>query len=319
MIRVSQLSKQYKVYQTQPGAFGSLRSLFSRQYQTIKAVHHLSFHIKEGECAGYIGPNGAGKSTTIKMLAGILHPTEGTISVAGLHPHKQRKQLAQHMGIVFGQRTQLWWDLPLRDSFEILQKMYHIPSKDYQSFLLKYDDLLQIGSFIHIPVRKLSLGQRMRADLAAALIHNPDVLFLDEPTIGLDVIAKKRIRTFLQALKEEERKTIILTTHDMDDIEHLCDRILVINHGELLLDGNLQQLRAKVGLPSKMHITFAHPPNISSLDGVKVDIVEEHVTLHYERHLLSAAELLRHISMWGKPMDIQMDEPDIEEVIEKIY
>jgi ABC-2 type transport system ATP-binding protein len=321
LIVADQLNKHFKIYETKKGFVGSMTSLFSTKHHVVKAVNDISFRIGEGEFVGYIGPNGAGKSTTIKMLSGILHPTSGKIEVSGLSPQKRRKEVAKKIGIVFGQRTQLWWDLPLRDSFDILKEMYKVPDAKYSQFLKLYDDMLQIGKFLNTPVRKLSLGQRMRGDLAAAMIHNPDVLFLDEPTIGLDVNAKTSIRAFLKELNTNEKKTILLTTHDMDDIEQLCSRVIVINHGQLVLDGTLNDLKQTIGLPSVMEVQYrSKPEHIETLNGVeKLSWENEKLVLLYDRSILSSPALLQSVTTWGEPVDIQMKEPDIEEVIRKIY
>ncbi|WNB90745.1 ATP-binding cassette domain-containing protein [Bacillus sp. NEB1478] len=321
MIVAHQLNKHFKIYETKKGILGSMTSLFSAKHHVVKAVNDISFQIGEGEFVGYIGPNGAGKSTTIKMLSGILHPTSGKIEVSGLSPQKRRKEVAKKIGIVFGQRTQLWWDLPLRDSFDILKEMYKVPDARYNQFLKLYDDMLQIGKFMNTPVRKLSLGQRMRGDLAAAMIHDPDVLFLDEPTIGLDVNAKTSIRAFLKELNTNEKKTILLTTHDMDDIEQLCSRVIVINHGKLILDGTLNDLKQTIGLPSVMEVQYRSKPNsIEPLNGVeKISWENEKLVLLYDRSILSSPALLQSVTKWGEPIDIQMKEPEIEEVIRKIY
>jgi ABC-2 type transport system ATP-binding protein len=322
MIVADQLNKHFKIYETKKGLIGSFTSLVSTKHHVVKAVNDISFNIRQGEFVGYIGPNGAGKSTTIKMLSGILHPTGGNIEVAGLSPQKRRKEVAKKIGIVFGQRTQLWWDLPLRDSFDILKEMYKVPDAKYQQFLKLYDDLLQIGKFMNTPVRKLSLGQRMRGDLAAAMIHDPDVLFLDEPTIGLDVNAKTSIRSFLKELNTKEKKTILLTTHDMDDIEQLCSRVIVINHGQIVLDGTLEELRRNIGLPSVMEVQYRErPKNVTAkLNGIeKMRWDHDKLVLMYDRSVLSSPSLLQEVTKWGEPVDIQMKEPDIEEVIQKIY
>ena len=222
MIEVDNLSKTFKVYHHRKGFFGSFANLFSRKHHVVQAVDRVSFTVKRGEIVGYLGPNGAGKSTTIKMLTGILVPTSGSVTVNGYIPHRQRKENAKYIGVVFGQRSHLWFDLPVQESFELLQHIYRIPETQYRYNVEMFDELLNLGDFFQTPVRQLSLGQRMRADIAAALLHNPDVLFLDEPTIGLDVVAKARIRQFIQKINAERQVTVVLTTHDLDDVEKLC-------------------------------------------------------------------------------------------------
>lgn len=323
MIKASGLGKSFQLARSGRGLIGSAKALFSRTYTEVKAVDQVSFQIEEGEFVGYIGPNGAGKSTTIKMLCGILHPTRGEVTVTGYNPQWQRKEVAKRIGVVFGQRTQLWWDLPVRDSLEILQAMYKVDESDYRKALARYDDLLDLQEFMETPVRKLSLGQRMRADLAAALLHDPQVLFLDEPTIGLDVLAKKKIRQFLQEINRLEKKTILLTTHDMDDIEQLCERIIMINHGRVVLDGTLQQLRGQIGLPSVIVVEYRHPPKKETgmlLKGVeKMESEGNCLHIHFDKSKIAAPQILAEIGRWGEPVDIQMKEPEIEEIIRMMY
>ncbi len=320
MIEAYELGKSFFLSPAKTGAFAPLRSLFARDRKEVKAVDDISFSIAEGEFVGYIGPNGAGKSTTIKMLCGILHPTRGRVTVAGYSPQEQREKVARMIGVVFGQRTQLWWDLPVRDSFEILQAMYRIDAVSYRQAMERYNELLDLHEFLDTPVRKLSLGQRMRADLAAALLHNPPILFLDEPTIGLDVVAKGRIRAFLKEVNRSEKKTVLLTTHDMDDIEQLCDRILVINHGKKILDGKLSDLRAQIGLPSVIEVEYRTEPRVGTVEGVeKIERHDNKLILYFDKSKTSSPKLLAELGNWGEPLDIQMKEPDIEEVIRRIY
>jgi len=226
-----------------PGVLGALAALVAAPVETRWAVRDLTFTVEAGEMVGYIGPNGAGKSTTVKMLTGILVPTGGRISVLKLTPATQRREHAAHIGVVFGQRTQLWWDLPLEESFDLLRAIYRIPADRYRANLKHFRAILELDEFLRTPVRQLSLGQRMRGDLAAALLHDPPVIFLDEPTIGLDVVAKERIREFLHAINREREVTILLTTHDMGDIEKLCSRVMIIDHGRLLYNGPLGEIR----------------------------------------------------------------------------
>jgi len=323
MIEANELGKTFRMAKAGKGMFGAARALFSSAYTEVQAVDQVSFQIEEGEFVGYIGPNGAGKSTTIKMLSGILHPSRGKVQVAGYSPQAQRKEVAKRIGVVFGQRTQLWWDLPVRDSLEILQAMYKIDDAAYRKAMLRYDDLLDLQEFMDTPVRKLSLGQRMRADLAAALLHDPPVLFLDEPTIGLDVLAKKKIREFLQQINRIEKKTVLLTTHDMDDIEQLCERIILINHGKVVLDGSLRRLREQIGLPSVMVIEYRHEPNVTDeLSGQGIEKTEwegNQLHIHFDKTKVSALQILTEIGRWGEPIDIQIKEPEIEDIIRMMY
>ncbi|MFS0552989.1 ATP-binding cassette domain-containing protein [Brevibacillus sp. 179-C9.3 HS] len=321
MIEAKHIGKSFFLTKAKEGRFASLRTLFSREQREVKAVHDISFSIERGEFVGYIGPNGAGKSTTIKMLSGILHPSQGEIQIGGYSPQRERIQVASQIGVVFGQRTQLWWDLPVRDSFEILQAMYKIDDKAYRRSMQAYQELLDLNEFLDTPVRKLSLGQRMRADLAAALLHDPPVLFLDEPTIGLDVVAKTRIRAFLKEVNESQKKTILLTTHDMDDIEQLCNRIIVINHGQKMMDTSLSDLRRQIGLPSLIHIEYRQPPEkLHELEGIERMELSDHVlSIYFDKGKISSPRILAEVASWGEPVDIQMKEPGIEEIIRLIY
>lgn len=301
------------------------RGLFSRRLAApeIHAVKDLSFAVEEGEFVGFLGPNGAGKSTTIKMMAGILHPTSGEVLVDGLSPQSDRIRLARRIGVVFGQRTQLWWDLPVKESFRILRAMYRVPSADFSRRLDELTALLELSAFMDTPVRQLSLGQRMRAELAAAMLHGPKILFLDEPTIGLDVVAKATTRQFLKALNATYRTTVILTTHDMADVEELASRILVIDLGEKVFDGTVQELHAHVGAPSAMEITFSHPPDLSKVDERDLDVstMEDGLTLfvQFNRSRLAAPEVLERMRRVGDIVDFSLKEPHLESVIRSFY
>jgi ABC-2 type transport system ATP-binding protein len=322
MIQVTHLSKSFRIPVAGIGRWQRLKSYMSGAHQEKTAVNDISFTVKRGEFVGYIGPNGAGKSTTIKMLTGILHPSSGEVLIDGSSPHKARRHVVRKLGVVFGQRSQLWWDLPVRDSYDILAAMYSIERGQKERTLAELSELLQLNDFIDTPVRKLSLGQRMRADLAAAMLHNPDILFLDEPTIGLDIVAKKSIRKLLQSLNRELGKTVLLTTHDMDDIEQLCERVMVINHGELAYDGTLDGLRERIGLPTIIKISFAGPYDIpSEWNGnfLVVGQTEAELTIQCNRRSVQAMEVLRQIEQWGIISDVHMEEPDFEEVIHRIY
>ena len=270
LIHVRDLSKHFAVFKRREGVWGSIQNLFVREYRTVAAVERVSFAIERGEMVGYIGPNGAGKSTSIKMLTGILVPTCGEIRINGFVPlTASAAHYVKTIGVVFGQRTQLWWDIAVIESFKLLRRIYDVPQRDFDARMEHFDAILNIRDYLHTPVRKLSLGERMRCDIAAALLHNPPLLFLDEPTIGLDVVAKDHIRHFLRAINREFRTTVLLTTHDLDDIEELCRRIMIIDHGKVLYDGQLAQLkqqllrtkqikfalkdRAQAGAPRRFH------------------------------------------------------------------
>ena len=285
----------------------------------VHAVRDLSFEIAAGEMVGYIGPNGAGKSTTIKMLTGILVPTAGHLSVAGIDPSRRRTDLARRIGVVFGQRTTLWWDLPLRDSFELLQKIYRVPDDRFRTNLAEYVDLLDLGDLLDTPVRQLSLGQRMRGDITAALLHDPEILFLDEPTIGLDVISKGRLREFLRTLNRERGTTLLLTTHDLQDIEALCDRVLVIDHGGLVFDGPLQDLQRTSDSTRTLVVDLVDEAPPIEVDGATTRRVEgPRQWLSFPAHA-SAAPIVAAVAATYDVADLSIQEPDIEDVIRDLY
>ena len=245
IIEVDGVKKYYKIAKREKGFFQTVKHLFHREYEVRKAVDDISFSIKKGEIVGFIGPNGAGKSTTIKMLSGILYPDAGTVKVNGFIPWKQRKQYVKNIGVVFGQKSQLNWDLPLIESFELMRYIYRIPKKKYEENLEKFTKLLDMESFINQPVRQLSLGQRMRGDIVASLLHSPEIVFFDEPTIGLDVVAKEKIREFVKYMNETEQTTIIFTTHDMQDVEKVCERLIIIDLGKKIFDGSIDEIKQK--------------------------------------------------------------------------
>lgn len=325
MISARNLIKTFPIKKHHAGALGALRGLVDRTPdEQFTAVDGISFEIERGEMVGYIGPNGAGKSTTIKMLTGILVPSSGEATVAGITPWESRKQLARQIGVVFGQRTQLWWDLALIDSLELLRHMYQVPEHRFRENLDHARELLDLDDFLRTPVRQLSLGQRMRGDLAAALLHDPPILYLDEPTIGLDIVAKARMREFLATLNRERQVTVLLTTHDLADIEHLCKRIIVIDHGQVMYDGGLDALRGRFG--GKRHITvdFEQEPDdaIMSLHNGEVSVVERtgpRVRIAFDRTAITAPELLARAGRYGSVRDMSIEEPQIEEVIRQMY
>jgi ABC-2 type transport system ATP-binding protein len=292
---------------------------FSRSREEVLAVRDLTFAIEAGEMVGYIGPNGAGKSTTIKMLTGILVPSGGHLSVAGLDPSKDRTALARRIGVVFGQRTTLWWDLPLRDSFAVLQKIYRTDPERHRANLTEYVELLDLGDLLDTPVRQLSLGQRMRGDIVAALLHDPEILFLDEPTIGLDVISKGRLREFLRTLNATRRTTLVLTTHDLQDIEALCDRVIVIDHGTSVFDGELAGLHAQGGSTRTLVVDLvdeAPPISVPGATTHRVDGPRQWLSFPSDA---SAAPIVAAVAAAYDVADLSIQEPDIEDVIRDLY
>jgi ABC-2 type transport system ATP-binding protein len=297
----------------------STRTGLRRIRREVRAVDDLSFTVEPGEVMGYIGPNGAGKSTTIKMLTGILVPTGGSIRVAGVDPSRHRMKLARRIGVVFGQRTTLWWDLPLKDSFAVLQKMYDVPRARHAENLATFVELLDLGDLLDVPVRQLSLGQRMRGDIAAALLHDPEIVYLDEPTIGLDIISKARLREFLAQVNKDRLTTIILTTHDLDDIEALCSRVMVIDHGHQVFDGTLAGLRASQSAPRTLVVDLATslpPITIEGATVVKVDGPRQHLSFPAST---SAAPLVAQIAATYPLVDLSVAEPTIESIIARLY
>jgi ABC-2 type transport system ATP-binding protein len=311
LIDVQDLARTF-VVRKRAGAFRRTRS-------EVNAVRDLTFGIEAGEMVGYIGPNGAGKSTTIKMLTGILVPSSGRLLVAGLEPSRQRTELARRIGVVFGQRTTLWWDLPLRDSFELLQKIYRVDPARHRRNLQEYVELLDLGDLLDTPVRQLSLGQRMRGDITAALLHDPEILYLDEPTIGLDVISKGRLRDFLRTLNAERGTTLMLTTHDLQDIEALCDRVIVIDHGTAVFDGPLTDLHRRGGSHRTLVVDLVDevaPISVAGAETRKVDGPRQWLSFPAGE---SAAPIVSAVAAAYDVADLSIQEPDIEDVIREIY
>jgi viologen exporter family transport system ATP-binding protein len=296
------------------------RGRVRRERRTVRAVDGVSFEIDAGSLVGYVGPNGAGKSTTVKMLTGILVPTAGRISVVGLNPSRQRIQLARRIGVVFGQRVQLWWDLPLRDSFELLRHIYRVPFERWRANLDTFTELLELAPFLETPVRQLSLGQRMRGELTASMLHDPEILFLDEPTIGLDIVAKARVREFLASVNRERGVTVLLTTHDLSDIERLCRRLLIIDHGRVIYDGGLDSLIERYGEERTLIVDLEEPADPLEVAGARVVRVDgPRQWLRFRRDSVSAAELTAAVAAQARLVDLAIDEPDVEDVVRRIY
>ncbi|MFE6054320.1 ATP-binding cassette domain-containing protein [Kitasatospora sp. NPDC056446] len=292
---------------------------FSRTKREVRAVDGLSFTVAAGECVGYIGPNGAGKSTTIKMLTGILVPSSGRLRVAGVDPARERVALARRIGVVFGQRTTLWWDLPLRDSFELARRIYRVPDRRHRENLDRCVELLDLGGLLDTPVRQLSLGQRMRGDLAAALLHDPQVLYLDEPTIGLDVVSKGRVREFLREVNRDRGTTVLLTTHDLTDIEQLCGRVMVIDHGRVVYDGGLEGLHATGRSERTLVVDLAEaraPIEVAGARVVKVEGPRQWLAFPARQ---SAAPIVAAVAERYPLVDLSVREPAIEDVIARMY
>jgi ABC-2 type transport system ATP-binding protein len=290
-----------------------------RRRTEVKAVSNVSFQIQRGEMVGYIGPNGAGKSTTIKMLTGILVPTSGRLQVAGVNPSTDRLRLARQIGVVFGQRTTLWWDLPLRDSFALLRRIYDISADRYRHNLATFTELLDLTDLLDVPVRQLSLGQRMRGDIAAALLHDPKILYLDEPTIGLDIISKARLREFLRRINAAQEVTVLLTTHDLVDIEQLCKRVIVIDSGRLVYDGSLTDLQSVGGAARTLVVDLAEPTEPIRVEGAEVTRVDgPRQWLRFPADA-SAAPLVADIAARYSLADLSIHEPAIEDVITRLY
>jgi viologen exporter family transport system ATP-binding protein len=307
MIEVEELTKRFVVR----------RGRVRRERHVVEAVRGISFAVERGELLGYLGPNGAGKSTTIKMLTGILVPTSGRVSVAGLDPSRRRMELARRIGAMFGQRVQLWWDLPLIDSFELLRHVYRVPADRHQATLTRFREVLDLDPFLHTPVRQLSLGQRIRGELTAAMLHEPELLFLDEPTIGLDVVAKQRVRDFLVEINRERGVTVLLTTHDLGDIERLCSRLLVMDRGSLIWDGAIDELRTRYGGERTLVVDLEEPAPPLVVDGAIVERVEG--PRQWLRFRGPAADLTARVAAAARLVDLQIAEPDIEEIVRRIY
>ncbi len=323
IIRAENLGKDYKVAKRE-GSF--LRYLFARSYSTVEAVRGISFSIDRGEMVAFVGPNGAGKSTAIKMLVGILAPSLGSVKVFGRDPFVSRRKNAFLLGVVFGQRSQLWWDLPIGDTFALLKKIYKVENATYEKNIALFQEYLGTAEFWGQPVRQLSLGQRMRAEIAAALLHEPQLLLLDEPTIGLDVVAKRQIREFIKLLNKEKQCTVLLTTHDMRDVEEICERIIIIDHGKLLSDSPMAELKSKYNQNCVLEVSFERPPKpfarsaFFSAGQIKVSSLDElRWKLEFERRNFSVGRVLEELAGCGPLSDIAVGEEPIEDIICDIY
>jgi len=320
IIETADLRKVFRSVKRRPGLGGAIAALFSREYEEKAAVDGITMSLEAGELVGYLGPNGAGKSTTIKMLTGILVPTSGSISVAGLVPHRQRLENAQNIGVVFGQRSQLYWDLPLRESFALLRSIYDVPRERFRENLDHFVEILALDEFMDTPVRQLSLGERMRGDFAAAMLHDPKIVYLDEPTIGLDVVAKEAIREFITQLNRERGTTIILTTHDLADIERLARRVILIDDGTIIFDGPISRLREEYGTHRTLVITLADSYEDVQIEGADVESREGNVVrLRFDRRRTSAEVLIRRALERYALSDIAIVEPDINSIVGRIY
>lgn len=319
VVKVTNLTKVYEVYKKQPGLLGSLEALVKRKYEQVHAVKSVSFNIEEGELVGFIGPNGAGKTTTLKTLSGLLHPTSGRVEVLGYNPWERDYDFLRQISLVMGQKNQLWWDLPAIESFRLAKEIYNIPDSAYNKNLKNLISMLELDNVVDIQVRKLSLGQRMKAELIAALIHSPKVLFLDEPTIGLDVVMQKTMRKFIKEYNENYSGSIILTSHYMADVKELCKRVIIIDKGEIIYDGSLSDVITKFASHKQIQVTFSKSPTPAKLKAIKG--YESHSETQLELKVKrgdvasSTASLLKNFPI----QDINIKEPDIEDVIRDVF
>lgn len=322
IIDVKDLCKTFKIHKRETGFRGTLKNIFHPKYEYKKAVNDVSFSIKKGEMVGFIGPNGAGKSTTVKMLAGILYPDKGQIEVAGYIPHKQRKDYVANIGVVFGQKSQISWDLSPLDSYEVIKHIYRIPEKKYKENLERFTELLDMGEYLTRPVRQLSLGQRMRADIAAALLHSPKIVFFDEPTIGIDVVGKDKIRSFIKTLNKTDNITMIFTTHDMQDIEKTCERLIIIDDGKKLYDGSLDKVKRGYVSSRIIEAEFESLPVELKLPNTVITDSENNALkkiISFNTNEVSVNELMTALMSTHNIKDISIQEPEIDAIIRDIY
>jgi ABC-2 type transport system ATP-binding protein len=320
VIEARHLCRTFRVPERRAGAAWSFRQALARHWRVVRAVDDLTLTVAPGEIVGYLGPNGAGKSTTVKMMTGILVPTSGALQVAGLVPWHDRVRYTRKIGVVFGQRTNLWWDLPLGDSLELLRHVYDVPSPRFRDNMRRFERVLGLGEFLATPVRQLSLGQRMRGDLAAALLHDPEIVFLDEPTIGLDVLAKQRIREFVRQANRERGITVVLTTHDLGDVERLCSRVALIAAGRLLFDGALSELVARFGAERELVVDMAEDYADVSVPGATVAAREgRRVTYRFGREEQASGGVIQALARQFRIADLAVRESDIERTVRRIY
>ena len=319
------LVKEFRTFKRKEGLWGAVQDLFSREYATLRAVDDVSFQITPGEMVGYIGPNGAGKSTTVKMLTGILVPTSGEVRANGYVPYRERMAYTRTIGAVFGQRTQLWWDIAVVESFRLLKRIYDVSDADYEARMARFDDILAINRYLHQPVRKLSLGERMRCDMVAALLHNPPLLFLDEPTIGLDLLAKENIRQFLKEVNREYGTTVLLTTHDLSDIEELCSRLMIIDHGHILFDGPLDELKRMLWRQTQIKFELKDVAQGAAIETFKLPGVDKErldeltYRFSFDREDFTSGDVIRRVVSKAEIRDIFIEEESIEEIVKRIY
>lgn len=327
IIEVRDLKKEYRINKKEQGVKGFVKNLFNPKYEIKQAVKGINFSIDEGETVGYIGANGAGKSTTIKMLTGILTPTSGDVKVNGLVPTKNRFKNNMQIGAVFGQKTQMWWDLPVIESYNLIKKIYEVSDSDYKSNLNKFKEILDLEELLHIPVRQLSLGQKMRCELGAAFIHNPKVVYLDEPTIGLDVVVKEKIRNFIDEINKEKKTTVILTTHDLQDIEQVCKRVIIIDNGDILCDDSLENFKNRFGkyriidFEINKWIDKEFNKYFENVDGqIAADVDSDgRLSVKFERDKVSANDVINITSRFSDISDLSITEPSIENIVKDLY
>ncbi|MDR7857823.1 ATP-binding cassette domain-containing protein [Tissierella sp.] len=320
LIEVKSISKEYNISKRSRGFIGTIGNLFIPKYEIKEAVKDINFTIEKGEMVGFIGPNGAGKSTTVKMLSGILHPTSGDIKVYDMIPYKNRKEYVKKIGVVFGQKSQLWWDLPVIESYEMFKYIYKISDSTFKKNLDMVNEILGVNEFIEQPVRQLSLGQRVRADIGASLLHEPEVLFLDEPTIGLDVVAKENVRNFLNKINKETNVTMLFTTHDMQDIEKTCDRMIIIDKGEKIYDGLVSEIKSRYGKDRQLEVEFVK--EYANINIPKTTIVYEDLNtkrFQFNKDIVQVQHLISQLTEKYDIKDLTIKEPDIESIIREIY